>query len=139
MDQAQEISEISFFQDSGWSMWPFLRGKEKLIVKKISTADLRLGDLMLYREDKNIICHRLVKKTRDKNKYIIYARGDASLGSPEPVKEDMLLGKVIGIVKNNKIIYHDGVRQRFINKIILLILPLINFMGKIHAFLFVKR
>ena len=139
MDQAQEISEISFFQDNGWSMWPFLRGKEKLIVKKISISDLRVGDLMLYKADKNLICHRLVKKTQDKNRYIIYARGDASLGLPDLVKEEMFLGKVIGVVKNNKIIYRDGPRQRFINRIILVILPLVNLMGRAYAFLFVRR
>jgi hypothetical protein len=120
-------------------MWPFLRGKEKLIIRKVSISDLKLGDLMLYKADKNVICHRLVKKARDKNRYIIYARGDASLGSPEPVKEEMFLGKVIGVVKNNKIIYYDGPKQRFINRIILVVLPLINFMGKVYAFLFVRR
>jgi len=133
------MEEIYFFQDKGLSMWPSLKGEEKLIVKKVPLSNLKIGDLLVYRSKEKIICHRLIKKVKDKNRYIIYARADASLGLPELVKEEMLLGKVIGILKNNKIIYVDKPIQRLINRIILLLSPLINFMGKVYTLFCIKR
>lgn len=109
-------------------MRPFLKGREKLIVRKVAVSDLKLGDLILYKIDNQLVCHRLVKKSRTNNGYLIYSRGDASSGTPELIKEQLFLGKVVSIIKENKVINLEGIRQEFINRISVFFLPLLNFM-----------
>ncbi len=111
-------------------MWPFLRGKEKLVVKRMPITDLKLGDLILYKANNQLVCHRLVKKAQAGDGYLIYSRGDVSFGPPEPVDERMFLGKVIGILKNNKITDLEGIRHQVFNRINLFFLPLLNFIIK---------
>ncbi len=130
---------LLFFQASGWSMWPFLKGKDKLVVKKTDPDALKIGDLVLYGTAKQLICHRLVKKTKTNDQYILYARGDASWGRPEPIKQEELLGKVVGVVKKHKITYIDGKKQRLINRIILFSLPIFILVNKAYNFFLVKN
>ncbi len=92
--------------------------------------ELKLGDLILYKANNQSVCHRLVKKIQTNNGYLIYARGDAFFGSAELVNEQMFLGKVIGIIRNDKITSLEGARQRVINRISLIISPLLNFIIK---------
>ncbi len=126
-----EITEnLLFIETKGFSMWPFLKGEEKLMVKMIPISELKLGDLILYKVNNQSVCHRLVKKSQTNNGYLIYAKGDAFFGSAELVNEQMFLGKVIGIIRNDKITSLEGARQRVINRISLIISPLLNFIIK---------
>lgn len=119
--------DLLFFETSGFSMWPFLRQGEKLIVKKTNPGDLSVGDVILYRFEKELACHRLVKKVRAKNEYKLYARGDNSLSAPELVLEGALQGKVIGVVKRNgKVTDISALMPRLLNRIIVTIAPLVS-------------
>ncbi|MBU2436492.1 MAG: S24/S26 family peptidase, partial [Candidatus Omnitrophica bacterium] len=77
---------LFLFKTSGFSMWPFLRGGQKIIIKKVLVRDLKVGDLILYRKDNQTICHRLIKKTREGQGQMLYVRGDNAFGF-EPVAE----------------------------------------------------
>lgn len=63
--------ETSFIKATGFSMYPFLRDRDKVIFRKARSTDLMIGDIILCKNDSNgqTICHRLVKKTmlKDKN------------------------------------------------------------------------
>lgn len=120
------MNDIIFIEAKGFSMRPFLRGGEKLVIKKIPAADLKIGDIILYQSNNQSICHRLVKKVKDRRGYLLYARGDNSTSAPEPVTPEMFQGKVAGIVrKNGRTISISGPQQRFLNRIIVIIAPLV--------------
>lgn len=114
--------DLLFFETSGFSMWPFMRPKEKLVIKKSPVDDLRPGDIILYRVNNQLACHRLVKKNRD----FLYARGDNSLSAPEVITREMFIGKVVGIIKNNRMISLTSWRNRLLNGFIVLVAPLIT-------------
>lgn len=116
---------LFFFDTTGFSMWPFLKTGQKLVIKKVSIRDLRIGDIILYGVNNQLICHRLLKKTMDRGKNLLYARGDNSTTLPELVTEEMFLGKVVGALKNGKMINLAGRKQQFINRLIVEIAPLV--------------
>lgn len=120
------VEKLSFFGTTGFSMWPFLKAGEKLIIKKTGIENLRIGDIILYRANSQLVCHRLIKKTGVRGKYSLWVRGDTSTSLPEPVTEQMFLGKAIGIMRNDKMIGLVGLRQQFINRIIVIIAPLLS-------------
>jgi len=138
-----ENRNLFFFEAKGFSMWPFLKGNERLIVKKTPLSYLTPGDLILYSAGphsgagKQLICHRLIRKPEGKSRCLFYTRADASLGA-ERVTEEMFLGKVIGIIDNNKLISYDTIKYKLINKAALAIAPLIALAIKIYLVLFKK-
>lgn len=106
-------------------MWPFLKSGQKVIVRKTPAKDLKIGDLLLYKAGNQIVCHRLIRKDNPGGNYVLYTRGDLSLSAPEKITEEMLLGRVCGIIKKDKIINCGVENQQFINRVIVIIAPLI--------------
>lgn len=116
---------LFLLRTSGFSMWPFLKGGERVIIKKIPIEILSIGDIILYRRKDLIICHRLIKKNKNKQNWMLYARGDNSLGF-EFITEQMFLGRVIGILRNNRFINLNTTAQRFLSRFIVITSPWIN-------------
>jgi len=133
------LEGVSFYKTTGFSMWPFLKSGERLVVKKMPIKELKIGDIILYRGNNQLVCHRLIKKVKTKERCLLYARGDNSNYSPELVTEEIFLGKAISIIKNGKIISLDGRKQRLINRFIVIIAPLISLGVKIGNILLRKR
>jgi signal peptidase I len=117
---------LSLFETSGYSMWPFLKQGARLVIKKAAGKDLKIGDMVLYKKAGQTICHRLVKKAENKEGVIFYIRGDNSTSKPEIVLENMLVGKVVGIIKNNKTINLDSKTCRITNFFIAITGPALN-------------
>ena len=129
--------DLFFYETAGYSMWPFIKAGEKLIVKKLPVENLMTGDIILYRSDNQLICHRLVKKVKNKQKYFLYARGDNSTSFPELIREELYSGRAIGILKNNKIFSLTGWKTYFFNRVIILIGPWVGLSAKIIRPLYV--
>ncbi|MBU0502962.1 MAG: S24/S26 family peptidase [Candidatus Omnitrophica bacterium] len=106
-------------------MWPFLKSGQKVIVRKTPLKDLKTGDLLLYNSGNQIVCHRLIRKDKPGENYLLYTRGDLSLSAPEKITEEMLLGRVCGIIKNDKLINCGAENQQFLYRAIVIIAPLI--------------
>lgn len=121
-----KTEDLLFFETSGFSMWPFIRQGEKLVIKKAPVDDLRSGDIILYRANNQLACHRLVKKIRTKDGYLLYARGDNSNSPSELVTESMFLGKVIGIIKNGKVLSLTNCGQQLVSRLIVVTAPLLK-------------
>ena len=115
-------------------MWPFLKPGDKLIVKKFPLEDLSIGDIILYIKDSQPVCHRLIKKIRYKEGYLLYTRGDNSK-SAESVIGDMFRGKAIGVLRKGHIKNLTTRYQRFINRAIVIMNPLIRGSLKVVKFM----
>ncbi len=135
----EETGETLFFDSTGFSMWPYLTGKEKLIIKKGSLSKIRLGDLVVYRAGEELICHRLVKFVKSEGGPFYFTKADASFGPPEALKKEQILGRVSCFIKNNRIYNLEGRWARTKNRLILLVLPLVNLVSDVYVNLFVKK
>jgi len=107
-----------FIETAGFSMWPFVKQGEKLIIKKFPIEDLKIGDLILYQRNNQKVCHRLIKKKEINGRYLIFVRGDNSTVSAELITEQMFLGKAISILRKGKMINLTSSKQRLINWLI---------------------
>jgi len=123
---------------TGFSMWPFLKAGRKLLIKKVLIETLKAGDIILYRKNNQLVCHRLVRVIKNKEKYSLYVRGDNSLSLPELVNEQMFIGKAAGIVKDNKLISFNTQRRRFINRLIIIVAPWVSRAARISKALIKK-
>jgi len=101
-----------------------------------------VGDILLYRSNNQIVCHRLVRKVAKDNGYLFYTRGDASRTVEGPVKEEAFMGKVTGILRKGRIVDITGEKYCFINLGIVKFAPFLNKVTKhpiIYVRSFVKR
>ncbi len=126
------MANSTFIVIRGYSMWPFLKSGQKILVKKTIGPDFRAGDLILYRVDGQFICHRLVKKENRNGNWLFYCRGDASCDK-EAINERVVEGKVAAVVFGRKIISLETPWQRLRAIVILFLLaPVLAFLDKIY-------
>lgn len=91
---------MELYRVQGNSMYPVMRDNDLVVVKKTSPESLRKGNIIVYR-DKNgqYTVHRLVKKGKGA---IFFLKGDGYNLLPEPINRDSIIGKAIGLVRENR-------------------------------------
>lgn len=82
----------TFFEVATASMSPTIEIGDVVIVE--ITKNVNENDIIVYKDEESIITHRLIKKTENE----LIAKGDANNSEDKPIKEDMLLGKVVNII-----------------------------------------
>ena len=100
MDLIKGNREIFLYSTAGGSMFPLIRWREYLIVKKIPAEALQPGDVVVFKEDgERPVCHRIVSIEHQNGKRCFHTRGDQSKDEDMPVREEKIIGKVIAIRK----------------------------------------
>ena len=114
----------TFFEVATGSMENTINIGDVVIVNL--TKDVNENDIIEYKDDKNFIKHRLIKKQADK----LITRGDANNSEDKPINEDQILGKVIYIVPKMGIF-----RKIFISKEILgLVIAILILLGILFVY-----
>jgi len=93
------------FQAKGWSMRPFIRDGDFIVVSPIENSSIKAGDVVFHLTTENkVIVHRVIRKhKKDKdNRIIMFIKGDAAFSSPEKVDIKNVLGKVVAVERNGR-------------------------------------
>lgn len=93
------------FQARGWSMRPFIRDGDFIVVSPIENSSIRTGDVVFYLTTENkVMVHRVIRKhKKDKdNRIIMFIKGDATFNSPEKIEMQNVLGKVVAVERNGR-------------------------------------
>ena len=93
------------FQAKGWSMRPFIRDGDFIVVSPIENSSIKTGDVVFCITTENkVIVHRVIKKyKKDKdNRITMLIKGDATFSSPEKVEMQDVLGKVVAVERNGQ-------------------------------------
>jgi len=91
------------FQAKGWSMRPFIRDGDFIVVSPIENSSIKIGEVVFYSTTKNkVIVHRVIRKYKKNGRMTMLIKGDASFGSPEKVDIQNILGNVVAIERNGR-------------------------------------
>jgi signal peptidase len=91
------------FRAPGTSMHPTIRHGDVITVAPVAPANLKRGDIILYRFQSDFIAHRIVNiETSDRCELSFILRGDASATCDSPVKPQQILGKVVCLERYNR-------------------------------------
>ena len=87
------------FQAQGSSMLPFIRSGQVIQVAPVEVADLRLGDVILYRLPGGaLVAHRLLWEQAVNGRILLITKGDSLPASKmELVEREQLLGRVVSM------------------------------------------
>ncbi len=91
------IFGYSFFTVETGSMSGTIEIDDIIIVKL--GKDVQNNDIITFKEENNIITHRIIKMDAEK----ITTKGDANNAEDKPISKDNVIGKVVFIFKNIKI------------------------------------
>ena len=124
------MNDVAFFETAGFSMWPFLRPGQRLIIKPCAVSELKTGDMVLYQNDNQLVCHRLIKKEKHAQEYLLYTRGDNSNYRLECIPESRLKGKVIGIAKESRVINLSNMHFVILGYFMAIFAPAVSFLPR---------
>jgi len=94
------------FRARGNSMRPFIKDGDILNIKPIEATEVQIGDVILFRQGRRILVHRVVKR-RVEPEVMLIVKGDSRLRPDGPVHPDQLLGKVTGVERGGRTINVD--------------------------------
>lgn len=88
----------------GTSMLPSVWPGDVLAIQSTARGEVVLGDVVLVLRDDRFCIHRLVERRQDQDCMLWITKGDAVPLSDPPVDDSQLLGKVLFIQRNRRII-----------------------------------
>ena len=86
----------------GWSMLPVVWPGDTLVIDKANGQSVSEGDIVLYQRDRRFFIHRVLGKTVENS--MILTQGDALSQPDPPVMNSDVLGKVVFILRDGKLI-----------------------------------
>jgi signal peptidase I len=90
------------------SMFPSLCPGDAVVTKRTTMKEVRCGDIVVVGELEHYVVHRVIRRLRRKEEAGILTKGDISLFVDNPALKEHLIGKVIKIVRNGRVIDPDG-------------------------------
>lgn len=85
----------------GGSMSPWLPPGSRVLVEAVRAQDVRAGDLIVYREDDTLVCHRTLARS-GRNPMIFEMKGDAWGVPATTVAADRIVGRVAAFERRGR-------------------------------------
>ena len=119
------------FRALGSSMFPTIRGGDIITLEPAELGSIRLGDLLFFQNKGQFFLHRLIKKQQINGDPFFVTRGD-NLPLPDlPFKPSQVRGKAVMLERGNRTIKFDSLFNRYFNRLMAIISPLVYFFLRI--------
>ena len=101
---------LSFWRQSGKRHWVTIEGQSMLpliqhgdrVLVTHGIARIRRGSVVVFRRERKLIAHRLLRLRRDRSGQFV-TKGDNATQFDEPVAQDNVLGHVVAVERNGQI------------------------------------
>ena len=81
---------------AGGSMWPTFRPGDRLFIEHCSPADLRAGEVVVFRGSR-LVVHRVLRVERRGDAVLVHTQGDRSPRADPPWDGSRLVGRVVSV------------------------------------------
>jgi hypothetical protein len=102
------------FRPKGHSMHPSIQDGEAVTVAPVLVSEVRRGDVILYRAERGLTAHRVLKLMGEAHARIFITRGDAATSCDAPVSASQVMGRVICVERNGRRLSLKGRRARIL-------------------------
>lgn len=86
----------------GTSMLPTIFPGDILFIRREIMANVRCGDVVLFRQGRYLCTHRVVRNRDNGEGPVLITRGDASARDDAPISERQMLGRVMRVLRGRK-------------------------------------
>lgn len=104
IETALTTGTIVRFRAEGTSMHPTIRDGEAISIAAVSPDAVVRGDVLLCRHGKRVLAHRVVEVTTRGGDRVFELRGDAKIACDAPVGADAVVGQVIAVHRNDRLV-----------------------------------
>ncbi len=109
------------FRAPGGSMYPTICNGDLITVAPINPHDIVVSDIILYRHDYCVVAHRVVdieapQSSALSTQHCFRLRGDAAINDDDPVHADQILGEVVSIERNGRLLNPYCLRLKLLYK-----------------------
>lgn len=102
------------FRATGNSMQPAIRHQEIVWVRSWNRSRPSLGEVVFFQtESGSALAHRVVKIERTEGGLQLHTRGDACLSPDRPIPADQVLGQVIMVEREGRLVRLDTWPQKW--------------------------
>lgn len=92
----------------GRSMHPALRDGEMVTVVPVEAAEVKVGDIILYRAGGGALAHRVIRTEERAGRPVFILRGDASATCDQPVEAAQVSGQVVSVLRGGRTVRLDS-------------------------------
>ena len=124
IEEKKHIFGIYMFHIVSESMEPTFYKNDLAIVKSCNTEELKVGDIITFKQEDRVISHRISEIVKEKGEEQFVTKGDNNeVADIEPVDAQNIYGKVVFVIpKIGKIVNYIQNVRGFINACILIIM-----------------
>lgn len=91
-----------WIEASGFSMYPTLKPKDKLMVSPIHIQHIAPGDIVAFQQNDLFVAHRVVSVSLVLGDYVLQTKGDSNFAADETVAQADFLGRISFVRRNGK-------------------------------------
>ena len=95
------------FRTRGGSMRPFVVHGTTVHVENVDPSAVRPGDVVVFTRGMELVAHRVLRQRRREGRRIFITKGDVLNAPDEPVAEESLVGRVVAIERNGRLLRLD--------------------------------
>jgi signal peptidase I len=78
-------------------MYPTIRDGDVVQVRPVEPGEIEIGDIFLFRNSGRLFVHRLVAKSRQGDRLLLVAKGDANPRPDKQVEHGDVMGKIVEV------------------------------------------
>ncbi|MFO7898707.1 MAG: S24 family peptidase [Planctomycetota bacterium] len=108
---------------TGSSMLPAIHPDSTLIIRPATGAEVRIGDIVVYRSGSELVAHRLVEKQWQAGGLVLRTKGDTHRRFDPPLPADQVLGRVVATQRRGRPKRFDGPVGRMLGVLCARLLP----------------
>lgn len=98
------------------SMEPLIQAGDRVLVNKITSENISIGNVVVYKKEDRLIAHRIIKRSIGKNPSFIEKGDNSSLATT--IYGSDIIGRISAIKKKNLYIDLDDVTGQLLNLLI---------------------
>ncbi len=95
-------------------MYPFIRNRDAILVEPAGASEIRPGEILVYPTTRGTTAHRLIARRWKNRQAMLICQGDRFLRPDPPVGPEQVLGRVVAISRNGKVIHMNDPRYRLL-------------------------
>jgi hypothetical protein len=118
----------------GGSMGYIIKDGDLITIKRIKNEELKPGDIILYNQENNFVCHRIISRHQSDGELFYITKGDVLLQADNPQPASQVIGKVFCIQRGGRSFSIEGKLARWIGYCSAWYSKLISFLHNRYGF-----
>jgi len=107
----------------GSSMYPLFRKGDNIFIEPVGIERISIGDVIVCQRGKRMVAHRLMKIYQNNERITLVTKGDTFPDFDDPIYPEEVLGKVVAVERNGRLIRLNRGLGRLANFVLAKISP----------------